>query len=109
MNDIDLIKLKKEITQMRVQVLNGENLDYQSKYGYLFEKTPSIFFLIKDNEEDYLDMLNMMLSNLEYVRQHNDSIDTALTEKHNEVNKLLAEKYIYPVVGKPGESSNNSR
>ena len=52
MNDIDLVKLKNDIHLMRTDVMSGVETNYQSKYIYLFEKTPSIFFLIKDNEEE---------------------------------------------------------
>ena len=99
--------LRQQIKEMREDIINGRELDDEKlkvKYEYLFSKTPSLWYMIKDNEENYMDLLNILLDKAEAFHGEKEENQEAVLEKeHHSVNELLAEKYVYPVVGKKPE------
>ncbi len=100
---LDMKMVRKQISGMRDQVLNGNtDGDYLKKeFEYLFSNTPSIWFMIKDNETDYMDLLDILLDKAQdFHSTPEDKKESILETQHHEVNELLAEKYVYPVVGK---------
>lgn len=105
--NIDTVLLKKQITDMRNDILNKKSEGLHDKYSYLFTKTPSIFHLIKDNEINYTAMLDYLISNVEEINNSEEK-DISTDLKHQEVNEVLAETYIYPVVGRPEDQASSS-
>jgi hypothetical protein len=104
--NLDLIK--QQIQDMRNEVLNGVYDNLETKYSYMFEKVPSLFKLIKENETEYSSMLEYIMSSAEAVNNSNDKKST-MEEKTKEIDEVLAETYIYPVVGKLDEQSSSSK
>lgn len=101
---IDVKLIREQVNKMREDVLNG-NLDTEvlkQKYSYLFNTTPSIWFMIKDNESnDYMPLLEVLLGKAEdFHGSKSEDKESELETKHHEVNEILAETYVYPVVGK---------
>lgn len=100
---IDIKKVRKQVDDMRNEVLNG-NIDEEflkKKFYYLFLNTPSIWFMVKDNETEYMGLLDILLDKAEdFHATPEDNKENVLETQHHEVNELLAEKYIYPVVGR---------
>lgn len=110
---IDVKCIREQVNKMREDVLNG-NLDTEmlkEKYSYLFNTTPSIWFMIKDNGDnevnevnesnDYMPLLDVLLGKAEdFHGSKSEDKESELETKHHEVNEILAEAYVYPVVGK---------
>lgn len=108
MNNIDTVLLREQIKAMRDEVLNGSFVGLEEKYEYLFVTTPSIFLLIKDNEIDYTSMLEYLISSIEEINTSKDKAK-ATDVKHEEINEVLAETYLYPVLGRPEDQPSSSK
>jgi len=100
---LDIERLKLQINSMRNDVNNG-NIDMEFlhvKYEYMLINTPTVFYLIKDNpgKSDYLPILNHMIDSVKEVQMG----ETKPEDKDIEIGEFLAEKYLYPVTGKPSQ------
>jgi hypothetical protein len=92
---LDISMLIKQVGDMYLSVKNGEP-DLEIKYCYLFEKVPSVFMLLKDNEmpKEQLPFLIYMIKQAGRVQI--GEIDAYQTDV--DMGKILAEKYIFPVI-----------
>jgi len=97
---LDIALLMSQIKSMRQDIKNGNNIheNVEEKYEYLYEKTPATFMMIKDNSitDDQIPFLEYMMEQASIVqRGEADPYKTDVS-----IGKILADKYIEPVVKK---------
>lgn len=94
---LNISMLVEQTKNMITSVKNGEE-NLEIKYNYLFENTPSIFMLLKDNsiEEEQIPFLMHMFQEAEKVQEGKaNAYETDVA-----IGKTLAEKYILPRINK---------
>ena len=96
-------ELKVRITEMRKDLfsLRYNTEDMKTRYADIFDASPHLFNAIIANKMD-MNMLNLMLNKLDQkiksTEQDADNVD-------REMGKILADKFLYPTIGKQPEIS----
>jgi len=98
--NLDICLLKDQTNCMMTMMMQEENtqIDLETKYSYLFEHIPSLFMMLKEKSvaQDQLPFIFHMFSQAQKVQTgESDAYKTDVS-----IGKILAEKYIVPVVKK---------